>query len=66
MKCPKCGMDGFITRSGYAVSGDQSANTPTKLYRILTFTCRNKQCEACGKEIGQERLEQPLEQTTDE
>lgn len=63
MKCPKCGMDGIIIRSGYTVSGDQSPDTPTELYRILTFACRNKQCENLGREIGQQRLKQTLEQT---
>ena len=66
MKCPKCGMDGIIMRSGYAVSGDQSPDTTTELYRILTFACRNKQCGDFGREIGQQRLKQTLEQTTNE
>jgi hypothetical protein len=50
-------MDAIIQNSAYAVEGDQSAETPTKLYRILTFACRNRQCESFGKAVGQRKLE---------
>ncbi len=60
MKCPKCGMDAIISASHNLVTGDNSSLTTTKLYRVLTFSCRNPQCENCKKEIGQQKLEQQL------
>ena len=60
MKCPKCGMDAIISEARNVAEGDHSPDTQTRIYRVLTFRCRNRQCEDCGREIGQERLEQPL------
>lgn len=60
MKCPKCGMDGMISESHNLITGDESPDEQTRLYRVLTFSCRNPQCEHCGKEIGQQKLEQQL------
>lgn len=60
MKCPKCGMDAIISASHNLVTGDDSPDTTTRLYRVLTFRCRNPQCESCGKDIGQQKLEQQL------
>ncbi len=62
MNCPKCGMEAMISASHNAVTGDASPETPTKLFRVLTFQCRNPQCEKFGKEVGQQRLEQKIEQ----
>lgn len=58
MKCPKCGMDAIISESHNLITGDKSPDEKTRLYRVLTFSCRNPQCEQCGKEIGQQKLEQ--------
>lgn len=61
MKCPKCGMEAIISASHNQVTGDNSTLTKTRLYRVLTFSCRNPQCENCKKEIGQQKLEQQIE-----
>jgi len=53
-------MDAIISNSRNAAEGDNSPDTQTRFFRVLTYRCRNRQCEVCGKEIGQERLEQPL------
>jgi hypothetical protein len=53
-------MDAIISASHNLVTGDNSSLTTTKLYRVLTFSCRNPQCENCKKEVGQQKLEQQL------
>ena len=65
MKCQKCGMDAIIASSGYRVTGDGAAETPTKLYRVLSYRCRNPQCASYAREggeiIGREEIELPVE-----
>jgi len=53
-------MDGMISESHNLITGDKSPDEQTRLYRVLTFSCRNPQCEQCRKEIGQQKLEQQL------
>lgn len=36
---------------------DVNANT---LNRVLTFTCRNKECKEYEKEIGEEKIDVPF------
>ena len=45
MKCPLCDIEAQITKNRVVMIGD-------KLYRRLTYSCRNKQCSNNGKEIG--------------
>ena len=60
MKCPRCGVDAIISASRNKVEGDDSPERQTRLFRVLTFRCRNPQCEENGREVGTQRLEQPL------
>ena len=54
MKCPRCDFDGQIVKNQLVMKGD-------KLYRVLTYACRNKNCAMCGKEIGKTEIEVPYE-----
>lgn len=52
MLCPECKTEAAIMESGYEVSGDSSPEETTKVFSVLKFHCRNKNCRMCGKEIG--------------
>ena len=54
MKCPRCDFDGQIIKNKLVMKGD-------KLYRQLTYMCRNKQCTMFNKEIGQQEVEVPYD-----
>lgn len=55
MKCPKCGLEAQINRSKTEVTGDNSPDTETKIFTVLTFVCRNPQCGEHQKQIGEVR-----------
>lgn len=66
MICPVCGVEASITRSAYQVEGDTAPDTETKVYSVLHFSCRNKNCRMFGQEIGTVRHEmntEPAEKT---
>ena len=50
MKCPKCEVEMRISKS-------QNVLKDNKLFRRLTFMCRNKECENYNKEVKTEELE---------
>ncbi len=55
MKCPKCNIEMQITKSNLRFEGDNSPDTETKAYRVLTLECRNPQC------IGHKEVIESLE-----
>ena len=57
MVCPKCGLEMKVVSGFNAVSGSNSPDTPTKLYRVVEHKCNNKSCTQ--KETIIERI--PLE-----
>ena len=57
MICQDCKVEAAIMDSGYEVEGDNSPATPTKVFSVLKFRCRNKACPKCGREIGVVRHE---------
>ena len=58
MVCPKCKVECRVTKNTPVITGDNSADTATKLFRVLEFTCRNKQCADYGKVVKTIRDEQ--------
>lgn len=44
MKCPLCDTEMRIIDSKFETVGDNSPDKETKLYRKITFECRNKKC----------------------
>ena len=46
MLCPACGLELHITGSTMVVTGDDSADTPTRVYLRHTLQCKNP---ACGR-----------------
>lgn len=57
MVCPKCGLEMRVVAGFNAVTGDNSAEEQTKLYRVVEHKCMNKSCTQ--KENIRERI--PLE-----
>ncbi|MBQ4050728.1 MAG: hypothetical protein IJD13_03805 [Oscillospiraceae bacterium] len=46
-----------IEKQRVEVEGDQSPDTETKVYRILSFVCRNPRCEHHGEEVGETKVQ---------
>lgn len=46
-KC--CSVEPMIVKSFNRIEGDNSSDTPTKLYRVMIMQCRNPQCKNYGK-----------------
>ena len=46
-----------IVDSRIQVEGDKSPDTQTRVYRVLDFACRSKQCSEYGKVQEQQRVE---------
>ena len=63
MKCPLCGEEGYILSAVNRAEGDDSPDTETKLYRDLTYACRNKKCGNFGKSIGTAVVPLEIEKT---
>lgn len=48
MVCPKCGLEAVITKNKRVFKTDEG-----KLFRIMTYSCRNKKCNDFEKEVGE-------------
>lgn len=44
MLCPSCKTEMLIDHAAYTVTGDSSPGTPTRIYNVPYFRCRNPQC----------------------
>lgn len=44
MRCPQCDTEMRIMSSRLEVEGDDSPDTSTAVYRVMTFGCINPQC----------------------
>lgn len=44
MQCPYCKIEGTILRSSIQVTGDDSPDTPTRVYTVQEIACRNPAC----------------------
>lgn len=55
MQCPLCKTEMRIGASKTVVEGDNSPDTPTKVYIEQTMICRCPQCENFGKVVQTER-----------
>lgn len=53
MQCPKCKIEAIITKSENVIRDG-------KLFRRMTFTCRNKQCSNHNMEVGTQEVELPV------
>ena len=51
----KCKCEAMITSSSMVFSMEEQ-----KLYRALTYICRNKKCTEYEKVIGEEKVEIPV------
>lgn len=56
-KC--CGTDPMVRGSYNKIVGDNSPDTPTKLFAVLVMACPNPGCTEYGKEYEIEH-EQPI------
>lgn len=50
MTCPKCKIEMRNEKPHMIFEGDDSPDTPTKAFMIVTPVCRNKKCSAYGEE----------------
>lgn len=57
MQCKACRCEMAIVDSRIQVEGDKSPDTQTRVYRVLDFACRSKQCSEYGKVQEQQRVE---------
>lgn len=57
--CSECGCSLRVTGSRNVVEGDDSKETPTRLFAVLTLECVNPKCIAYGVK-SEIRNEQPL------
>lgn len=55
MQCPKCKCEAMISTQRMMFDKEEE-----KLYRILTYSCRNKKCDKYEKEIGEVKNEVPV------
>lgn len=44
MKCPLCNIEMMIRKTYTEVEGDESPDTPTKVYTVQDLVCRNRKC----------------------
>lgn len=59
MREPCCGVEPQVVRSYNKIIGDNSPDTPTKLYSVLVMACSDPKCPEHGKEYEIE-YEQPI------
>ena len=50
MICPECKLEMRNENAKIVFEGDDSPDTPTKAFMVVTPVCRNKKCPAYGKE----------------
>ncbi len=55
MECPSCNQPMYLEYAYNKITGDNSPDTPTKLYRVLMHRCVNNDCQDYYKIV-----EQPL------
>lgn len=56
MDCPVCKLEAVITKTTRVLDQREM-----KLYNVLHFSCRNKNCKEFNKEIGEVKNELPFE-----
>lgn len=56
MKCPNCPVELVIDHTGKIVEGDNSPDTPTKVYEQQYFICPNRQCSKYGQIVEGEPI----------
>ena len=49
--CESCNCEMRVVGSGYEISGDNSADTPTMLFSVVHLQCVNENCSDFGKKI---------------
>ena len=49
--CKSCNCEMRVVGSGYEISGDNSADTPTTLFSVVHLQCVNENCSDFGKKI---------------
>lgn len=55
MECPKCKCEAIISKNRTIFKEEEK-----KLYRMMSFSCRNKKCTEYQKEIGTKMDELPF------
>lgn len=62
MLCKTCGCEMRIVFTGTRVTGDNSPDTPTKVYTVQTLRCLNRNCP--HQDEATVEYEQPLTKYT--
>ena len=52
MICPKCKLEMRNEKPHIVFEGDDSPDTQTKAFMMVTPVCRNKKCSAYGEETA--------------
>jgi hypothetical protein len=53
MECPECKSNLIIADSEYAAENDDTPDTPTEIYSVLTMVCINPKCgNYCGTDLN--------------
>ena len=55
MVCPVCELEAAIVSNELVFNQDEQ-----KLYRKMTYNCRNRNCQNFQKEVGEEQDELPV------
>lgn len=50
--CPICNTNGIISSAETIVTGDDSPDAETQIFKKMTIICRNPKCSKYQKEIG--------------
>lgn len=56
MKCPNCPVEMVVDHTGKKVEGDNSPDTPTRVYEQQYFTCPNPKCPKYGQIVDGEPI----------
>lgn len=51
MECPVCKTEAYITSQKMVYNQQEG-----KLFRVLKYSCRNRNCEKYEQEVGEERI----------
>lgn len=49
MLCPQCKCELHIKETRTEVVGDESPDTPTRVYQVQDMICANENCINCGR-----------------